>query len=89
MDLCPPGQCGVRSLLTKAEPMAIANGIIYPEAKIAVAFYALNNLSVLKWKLVSGQSLSADVVKRTVTDLSGNRSPLSLRSRHPMENSCI
>ena len=45
MDLCPPGQCGVRSLLTKPEPMAIANGIIYPESTIALAFDAPNEQS--------------------------------------------
>ena len=46
MDICPPGQRGVRSfLLTRAEPMATANGLITPEAKITVKFNALNEES--------------------------------------------
>ena len=45
MDFCPPGQCGVRSLLTKSEPMAIANGLIYLEGKITVALDGLNEQS--------------------------------------------
>ena len=46
MDICPPGQRGVRFLLlTRAEPFAIANGLIIPEAKITVKFNALNEES--------------------------------------------
>ena len=53
MDLCPPGQCGVRSLLTKSEPMATANGIIYQEAKITVA---VNHIKL--WTLANARSLA-------------------------------
>ena len=46
MDICSSGQRGVRSLLlTRAEPMATANGLITPEAKITVKLNALNEES--------------------------------------------
>ena len=46
MDICPPGQCGVRFLLlTRADSFATANGLITPEAKVTVKFNALNEES--------------------------------------------
>ena len=46
MDICPPGQCGVRFLLlTKAESFSTANGLSNPEAKITVKLNALNEES--------------------------------------------
>ena len=45
MDICPPGQRGERSLLTRVEPLATANCLIIPEANIIVKFNALNEES--------------------------------------------
>ena len=42
VDICPPGQFGLRSRLESPELMSTANGVISSEAKITVALDAFN-----------------------------------------------